>query len=305
MITVLMTIYNENKKIIQQSIESILNQTYKNFIFLIILDNPNNFEAKKLLEEYEQKDKRIKYFINEINLGLPLSLNRGIQIINTKYIARMDADDIALPERLEYQLRYMEKNENIDLLGTNIHYFNNEREFDRSKIPEKSETIRKVVRYANIMCHPTFFFKSDVLKKEKYRNLRYSQDYDLVCRLIEKGYKVANINKYLLNYRLTKNSNSKDLYQRICMLEVQKYYKRKKINDIDIEKIVTEKISHINNKEINRYVKSLQFFNLSIKAKKSKKFFSMVAYLASCFFLSKYQRRHILNLLILYTKKYY
>lgn len=305
MITVLMTIYNENKKIIQQSIESILNQTYKNFIFLIILDNPNNFEAKKLLEEYEQKDKRIKYFINEINLGLPLSLNRGIQIINTKYIARMDADDIALPERLEYQLRYMESNENIDLLGTNIHYFNDEREFDRSKIPEKSETIRKVVRYANIMCHPTFFFKSDVLKKEKYRNLRYSQDYDLVCRLIEKGYKVANINKYLLNYRLTKNSNSKDLYQRICMLEVQKYYKRKKINDIDIEKIVTEKISHINNKEINRYVKSLQFFNLSIKAKKSKKFFSMVAYLASCFFLSKYQRRHILNLLILYTKKYY
>lgn len=272
---------------------------------MIIIDNPYNNIAIQLINEYQKNDKRIKYHINETNLGLPLSLNRGIQMINTKYIARMDADDIALPERLEYQLRYMESNENIDLLGTNIHYFNDEREFDRSKIPEKSETIEKVMRYANVMCHPTFFIKSDVLIKEKYRNLRYSQDYDLVCRLIEKGYKVANINKYLLNYRLTINSSNKEIYQRICMLEIQKYFKRKMLNITNIESEVSKIMDNVSKNEVNRYIKSANYYNLSIDAKKKKKYFSFSGYLALCFFLSKYQRKHILNLLILYTKKYY
>ncbi len=100
-LTCLMTTYNENGIILETAINSILNQTYQNFDFLIIVDNPDNSEIISVLEDYSKKDNRIRYIINKKNMGLPMALNKGIDMIRTKYIARMDADDIALPERFE------------------------------------------------------------------------------------------------------------------------------------------------------------------------------------------------------------
>src|SRR5690625_452840 len=94
-ITVLMSIYNEDMLWLRDSIESILNQTYQNFEFIIINDNPSNDINKVILKEYIKKDNRIKIIENDTNLGLTLSLNKGLRESTGLYIARMDADDIA------------------------------------------------------------------------------------------------------------------------------------------------------------------------------------------------------------------
>ena len=115
-ISVIMSVYKESPQILEQAIESILNQTFRTFEFIIILDNPSNFEAEKIIRKFSNQDNRIIYVKNEMNMGLSKSLNKAILISKYEYIARMDADDISLPTRLEDQLLYMKKN-NLDLVG--------------------------------------------------------------------------------------------------------------------------------------------------------------------------------------------
>ena len=101
LISVLMSTYNETESELSQSIESILHQTYRNIQFLIVNDNPANPTLAHTLSRYAASDSRIQIVENEQNLGLVASLNRGWKLAKGQYIARMDADDIALPHRLE------------------------------------------------------------------------------------------------------------------------------------------------------------------------------------------------------------
>ena len=98
-ISVVMSVYNEPVDWIRQSIDSILNQTFRYFEFIIINDNPEGISQKKMLKDFAAKDNRIKIIENEENKGLTKSLNIGISKATGKYIARMDADDISMPDR--------------------------------------------------------------------------------------------------------------------------------------------------------------------------------------------------------------
>lgn len=297
MVTVLMTVYNEGEKTLKKSIESILNQTYCKFDLLIIIDNPENLSAIKAIKNYSELDDRIKYVINEKNLGLPISLNKGIDLIKTKYIARMDADDIAISNRLQVQLEYMEKNKSIDLVGSNIIYFNEDISFKRSPIPQDAESIKKILKVCNVMSHPTFFGKTEVFRKLKYRNLKYSQDYDFICRLIEKGYNVCNIDQYLLKYYFSQNNPKKELIQRIIMLEVQKQYRRNTLNDCDIQNIIFNKVKMLKENDYVKFHSSKIYYDKVVTYKKKKKYFNMVYCICMSFFTSRYQRRHIFNMM--------
>ena len=113
-ITVLMSVYN-GERYLQESIKSILCQTFTNFEFIII-DDCSDDTSCKIIESYN--DKRIKLIRNRINLGLSASLNIGIRASRGKYIARFDSDDISCPERIETQYRFMEENSQIGILGT-------------------------------------------------------------------------------------------------------------------------------------------------------------------------------------------
>ncbi|MEW8956830.1 glycosyltransferase family 2 protein, partial [Clostridium sp.] len=113
-ISIIMAAYNETRQWLSKAIESILNQSYRDFEFIIILDNPKNQELKDLITEYLKKDGRIKFFINEENLGLIKSLNKGIKEAKGEYIGRMDADDICYLNRLQVQLDFLESNKDID-----------------------------------------------------------------------------------------------------------------------------------------------------------------------------------------------
>ena len=116
LVSVLMSTYNESELELRLAIESILNQTYRNIEFIIVSDNPQNTMLQNIINEYQKKDRRIKVILNNENLGLPRSLNKGIEQARGKYIARMDADDISLPNRIEEEMDFMLIN-NLDMVA--------------------------------------------------------------------------------------------------------------------------------------------------------------------------------------------
>lgn len=230
LISIIMSIYNENEDEIKQSIESILKQTHSNFEFIIVLDNPNNNLAKKSLYRYTNMDKRIIFIENEQNIGLAKSLNKGIKIASGKYIARMDADDISEKNRLEYQLKYMLKNKNIDLLFTWTKYIDEHNKIFGKFNPENKycDNLKRYFFTKGLFSHPTLIIKSKLLKQLKYNsNLRYSQDTDLWLRCIQKNLKINILEKNLLKYRISEE----DIEKKIKKYRVGSKYTLKALNN--------------------------------------------------------------------------
>ena len=118
-ISVLMSAYNEPINYVQQAVDSITAQTYKNIEFIIIVDNPDNQPLIDLLSQAVEKDPRINIVINEKNIGLAMSLNKALHLSTGDIIARMDADDISKPNRLEIELNYLLCH-NLDVIGCAI-----------------------------------------------------------------------------------------------------------------------------------------------------------------------------------------
>ena len=173
LISVIMSVYNEPVDYIRQSIDSILNQTVKNLTLIIIIDDPSNFDAIDYIKRISAKDNRVEYYINDVNRGLVFSLNRALSYVKTKYVARMDADDISLPNRLEEEFNFL-KTGKYDLVGCNL---NDIDEFGKkaSKItvyPESNDKQVKYLKFRNSMAHPSWLGKTEVFKKlNGYRDI--------------------------------------------------------------------------------------------------------------------------------------
>ena len=124
LISVIMSVYNGEKYLVQ-AIDSILNQTYQNFEFIII-DDCSTDNSSHILQEYAQKDSRIKIIKKEKNIGIKgfiKNLNLGISLAKGKYIARMDADDISLPERFQKQVDFLENNDDYIFSNTDCDFY--------------------------------------------------------------------------------------------------------------------------------------------------------------------------------------
>ncbi len=201
-LTVLMAVYN-NADTVKKAIQSILNQTLKDFKFVIINDASSD-KSNQILENFSKKDSRIKLITNNHKLGLTKSLNKGLKTIKTKYIARMDADDISLPKRLKKQIDFLEAHPKIALLGTAAILINQKgKKLKLKTSPIDHQHLRRaVLRYCPFI-HPTWMIKRSVLLKLSGYNeaFPYAQDYELVLRLIAK-HKSANLPEPLLKYRV-------------------------------------------------------------------------------------------------------
>ncbi|AXK49276.1 glycosyltransferase [Aliarcobacter trophiarum LMG 25534] len=210
LISVIMSVYNEKEEWIIESIDSILNQTYSNFEFIIVLDNPENKILKEILIKYQFIDKRIKIIINKKNSGLIFSLNRALKECEGLYIARMDADDISHKNRFEKQLQYLVDN-NLDLIGSNITLFSNKEVFFKTdKLLTHKYLKRLLMRGAIGIVHPTFFVRKKVFDKlGGYNNAFHAEDMEFLSRAIFFGFKVGNIKDVLLNCRYRNNSVTK------------------------------------------------------------------------------------------------
>ncbi|WP_367757268.1 glycosyltransferase [Flavobacterium sp. WC2430] len=200
-VSVLLSVYNEPVQWLKESIDSILTQTFQNFEFIIINDNPENSVNKIFLEEYTLKDDRILLINNSENIGLTKSLNKGLKIVKGKYIARMDADDIAFCNRFEIQVDYLNRNESISIVGSWTKTFGIENK--EYKYLSNSKLLKASLFFGNRMSHSSVMFrKEDFIINNLYYDSVFSksQDYELWCRASLK-LNLANVNLVLMMNR--------------------------------------------------------------------------------------------------------
>ena len=203
MISVIMSTFNESEEELLLSIQSILNQTYANFEFIIVNDNPENTQLKMMLEKFEQQDPRIRLVRNEKNIGLAVSLNKGIDIAQGEYIARMDADDISRPKRLERQYQFLEKHIQYAFAGCNADLIDENGIWGARIMPEKPEK-RDFLPFSPFI-HPSVMVRREVylmsggyyVSKETWR----CEDYELFMRLYAQGFCGYNMQERLFCYR--------------------------------------------------------------------------------------------------------
>ena len=122
-VSVLTPIYNTKPQYLRECIESILNQTFKDFEFLILNDSPDNKEIEKIVKDYAYKDKRIKYYKNDKNIGIAKSRNKLLDLASGEYIAVFDHDDISLPTRLEQEVKILDENPKIGAVSGFLRLF--------------------------------------------------------------------------------------------------------------------------------------------------------------------------------------
>ena len=231
LVSIIMSVYNEEKQWLIKAIESIINQTYTNIEFIIVLDNPNNIILKGIIDKYKNLDNRIICIYNEKNIGLTRSLNKALKLATGELIARMDADDISVKDRIEIQVKFLLDNPQVDLVGSNMILINEEDEVisDKEVVMTKFSSISRGLKYVNLFNHPTWMFRSKVLEKvPEYNEVPMAEDYDFICRLVVKSFVCVNIQDNLLCYRLRTSSisRSNELYQKKVALYLAKVYKK-------------------------------------------------------------------------------
>ena len=211
-ISVIMSAYNASRTL-NNSIESILNQTYKNFEFLMVDDNSED-DTFKIMQKYKSKDKRIKVFKNDENIGLTKSLNFLIENSDAEIIARQDADDTSLEYRFEKQINYLNKYPAVTSRAFSIQ--------SGKKIPGMSFYLPTflTIKYKNPYIHGTLMInKKFLLSLGKYdENYKFAQDYKLFLEIRKKGFKIKSLKDtlYLLNTIDNISTNKK--------LEQKKYF---------------------------------------------------------------------------------
>jgi len=198
-ISVIMPVYN-GEKYLKEAIDSILNQTYADFELLLINDASTD-HTENVINSYN--DDRIVYIKNEKNLGLIKTLNKGLDLAKGEFIARMDQDDISLPERFEKQIAVFEKNPEIGVCGTWFTPLINNILIDKKtlKHPEHSETIKIAMLGYCALGHPTIMLRRNMIKNLRYdTDYQAAEDYELWTRL-SRNTKLYNVQESLLHYR--------------------------------------------------------------------------------------------------------
>ena len=201
---VVMSVYN-NEKLLKFSIDSIINQTYKNWK-LILIDDGSSDKTLNVMKKY-RKNKKIKIIINKKRIGLTKSLNKIISKTSNRFIARMDADDICIKTRFEKQINFLKKHSKISLLGTNAFYYNESSKYiDSSNLPSNDKEIKIMLDKKNPFIHSSVIFTKLFFKNLKGYNeiFFYAQDYDMWLRG-RKKFKYAILKDRLIKHRIKSN----------------------------------------------------------------------------------------------------
>ena len=189
---------------IASSITSILAQTWAEFE-LIVVDNASTDTTVSIVSSF--RDRRIR-LIREPRLGGPSAFNSGVRVARGRYVARMDADDVASPTRFARQLRYLDSRKELGILGGQALRIDESGSIvGRSDVPLTTGAIRLASHYAYPMVHPTIVFRRDVWTKlGGYREFAPAADYDFLLRALEHSVPVANLPFVLLEYRIHSQS---------------------------------------------------------------------------------------------------
>jgi len=185
-ISVVMSVYNSSSYL-KEAVDSILQQSFNDFEFLIT-DDCSEDDSRQILKDYLSKDNRITLILNDKNEGLTVNLNRMVTKARGKYIARMDSDDISMPDRFEKEYNFMELNPQVGLLGSHSRIIKNGSRDKILKRPSEHEEIRSALLFENIITHSSVFLRNSLLKEHVINydtRFRIIQDYELWSRLAD------------------------------------------------------------------------------------------------------------------------
>ena len=201
-ISVIMSVYN-GEEYIAEAVDSVLNQSFKDFE-LIVINDCSTDKTAEILKQYEALDTRVKVHTNEVNLRLPSSLNKAISLSEGKYIARMDADDICMPDRLEKQFAFMEANPDVALSSCRF------MTLKKGVVSSggcggktDNESLKALLLVTNPILHPGIIAKADVIRELGYdKSFTCTEDMELWSRFVMAGHKIEIQPEYLMIYRL-------------------------------------------------------------------------------------------------------
>jgi glycosyltransferase involved in cell wall biosynthesis len=205
-ISVLLPVYNVNIKFLSAAINSILNQTFTDFEFIIINDNATQEDIDPYLKNLN--DSRIQYFKNPINLGISATRNKLLSLANGEYIAIMDHDDISLPTRFEKQINFLDSNPDIGVVSTNYQIIPNNKIVTH---PEHDKDIKISLMRNCVLLHPAAMIRTSVIKNNNItynKDLSPAEDYNMWCALINYT-KFHNLQEILFHYRTHTNNSTK------------------------------------------------------------------------------------------------
>ena len=260
LISVVMPNYN-NKKFIIETIESVLNQTYSNFEF-IILDDCSTDDSWKIIQKYAKKDKRIKAFRNEKNLQIVKSRNKLFSLMSkkSKYVAIIDSDDVAIKNRFELQVNFLEKHLDFGLVGGNLIIIDEESKITgRRKYLSKDSELRKNMLVKNNFAQPTIMMRRTILDKvgnySKAGKIDKARDYDLWVRFARIS-KVANLKEETLKYRISSNQVKNKYFKESLKstLVIQKQYLREFFSFKVLIMMIFESIALVIPKSVTMYM---------------------------------------------------
>jgi glycosyltransferase involved in cell wall biosynthesis len=222
-VSVLIPAYNA-EKYLGEAVDSILNQTFTDFE-CIIIDDCSTDNTWKIIQKYAKKDSRIVGVQNEKNLGIAGNLNKAISLSKGKYLARMDADDWACPERFEKQVSFLDSHLEVGIVGGAMEVYNESLDqvlYVRSYYADDT-SLRKYIFKQSPFSHPCIMYRKEVIQDNLYNEkLSPTEDYDLYFR-VGKRYKFANLSDIVLKYRTstTQASSAKANRQQYLTLYIR------------------------------------------------------------------------------------
>lgn len=237
-VSVLMSVYN-GSQYLREAVDSILNQTFTNFEFIII-DDCSTDNSWEILTNFADRDARIVLIKNQENCGLTKSLNKGLDIARGEYIARQDDDDVSYLDRLHKQVAYLDSHPSIAFVSTGVDYINENGNFLWNYIPEVDPVaLRWNLFFKNTIRHSTAFWRRELINQEvgDYdSSFTYSQDYDLWIRIAEK-FLIATLPEALVKLRwheksitLTKIEKQDALATQVTHRQVNRYLTNTKVS---------------------------------------------------------------------------
>jgi len=202
---------NREDALLYRAIQSCLSQTMTDFELLLIVNGPDVDQLVPKLSLAYENDKRVKVVGTPIHL-LNFSLSLGLHLARSPFIARMDADDVSDPKRLEIQLDYMQANDDVAVLGSSYLLIDDQGHVHRKvNAPESDNAIRKALRYGNPICHPSVMLRRDaILAEGAYLGGKNAEDYDLWLRLaLGRRWRFTNLQSPLLSYNMSPEGHAR------------------------------------------------------------------------------------------------
>ncbi|RRK32487.1 glycosyltransferase [Schaedlerella arabinosiphila] len=299
LISVIMPTYNV-EKYVEESVKCILNQSYKN-IELVIVDDASTDGTYTILKRLSKIDKRIKLYRNESNQKICKTLNKALNYVTGKYIARMDGDDLCDVNRLEILKRYLDQHENCALVGSQVLNIDEKGNVISNKsFPRTWKYIKPGLKTMCCILHIWLARKNVYEKLKGYREIPFAEDYDFLLRGMRLGFRFANVDEslYSVRTRMGNTQSSNGIRQAKAKCFVKELYKKecKAERDLYIYEGYQQAIKCTDKEAIN-YIKAGEVMEKALRNRDNKIELSKNVLLAMIY--SQYYRKHILEAVIL------